>query len=106
MELPWAHAHRTGRRGHHRRRDGRVGRGAAGGGAMASRGRSVAVLEMFLPGHRSGSSHGSARIFRRAYPDPLYVRLTGEAQRLWRQLADEAGGDLVLTTGGVDLAPA
>jgi len=49
--------------------------------ALAGRGRSVAVVEAFGPGHRRGSSHGSARIFRRAYPDPLYVRMTGEAQR-------------------------
>jgi sarcosine oxidase len=80
--------------------------GSAAARAMAGRGRSVAILEAFQPGHRRGSSHGSARIFRRAYPDPLYVRLTGQAQRLWRQLADEAGEDLVLTTGGLDVGPA
>jgi sarcosine oxidase len=80
--------------------------GSAAARAMASRGRSVVVLEAFQPGHRRGSSHGSARIFRRAYPDPLYVRLTGHAQRLWRQLSDEAGEDLVATTGAVDYGPA
>jgi len=86
-----------------------VGAGLAGSAAawaVTRRGRSVAVLEAFQPGHRRGSSHGSARIFRRAYPDPLYVRLTGEAQRRWRQLADEAGEELVLTTGGLDFGPA
>ncbi len=80
--------------------------GSAAARAMASRGRSVAVLEAFQPGHRRGSSHGSARIFRRAYPDPLYVRLTGQAQRLWRQLSDEAGEDLVAAAGAVDYGPA
>jgi monomeric sarcosine oxidase len=80
--------------------------GSAAAWAMAGRGRSVAVLEAFAPGHRRGSSHGSARIFRRAYPDPLYVRLTGDADRLWRQLADEAGEELVLRTGGLDYGPA
>jgi monomeric sarcosine oxidase len=86
-----------------------IGAGLAGSAtawALARRGRSAVVLEAFQPGHRRGSSHGSARIFRRAYPDPLYVRLTGEAQRLWRQLADEAGEELVLTTGGLDFGPA
>jgi glycine/D-amino acid oxidase-like deaminating enzyme len=86
-----------------------IGAGLAGSAtawAPARRGRSAVVLEAFQPGHRRGSSHGSARIFRRAYPDPLYVRLTGEAQRLWRQLADEAGEELVLTTGGLDFGPA
>jgi monomeric sarcosine oxidase len=80
--------------------------GSAAARAVASRGRSVVVLEAFEPGHRRGSSHGSARIFRQAYPDPLYVRLTGEAQRLWRQLADEAGEEFILTTGGLDFGPA
>ena len=80
--------------------------GSAAAWAIARRGRSLAVLEAFQPGHRRGSSHGSARIFRRAYPDPLYVRLTGQAQPLWRQLADEAGEDLILTTGGLDFGPA
>ena len=86
-----------------------IGAGLAGSAtawALARRGRSVVVLEAFQPGHRRGSSHGSARIFRRAYPDPLYVRLTGQAQRLWRQLADEAGEELVQTTGGLDFGPA
>ena len=80
--------------------------GSAAAWALARRGRSVAVLEAFQPGHRRGSSHGSARIFRRAYPDPLYVRLTGQAQRLWRQLADEAGEEVLLATGGLDFGPA
>ena len=86
-----------------------IGAGLAGSAtawALARRGRSAVLLEAFQPGHRRGSSHGSARIFRRAYADPLYVRLTGEAQRLWRQLADEAGEEFVLTTGGLDFGPA
>jgi monomeric sarcosine oxidase len=80
--------------------------GSAAAWALSGRGRSVAVVEAFAPGHRRGSSHGSARIFRRAYPDPIYVRLTGQAQQLWRRLADEAGEDLVLTTGALDYGPA
>jgi monomeric sarcosine oxidase len=76
--------------------------GCAAAWALAGRGRSVVVVEAFQPGHRRGSSHGSARIFRRAYPDPLYVCLTGRAGRLWRQLEDEAGEELVHVTGGLD----
>src|SRR5580700_2939982 len=86
-----------------------IGAGLAGSAtawALARRGRSAVVLEAYQPGHRRGSSHGSARIFRRAYLDPFYVQLTGEAQRRWRQLADEAGEELVLTTGGIDFGPA
>ena len=76
--------------------------GAAAAWAASARGLDVVVLEAFGPGHRNGSSHGSARIFRRAYPDPLYVRLTGVAEERWRQLEDESGERLLTLTGGID----
>jgi sarcosine oxidase len=82
-----------------------VGAGLAGSAAAwaaSARGLDVVVLERFGPGHKNGSSHGSARIFRRAYPDPLYVRLTGAAGELWRQLEDQAGEKLLTLTGGLD----
>ncbi|MGH3166809.1 MAG: N-methyl-L-tryptophan oxidase [Trebonia sp.] len=82
-----------------------VGAGLAGSAAAwaaSARGLDVVVLEAFGPGHRNGSSHGSARIFRRAYPDPLYVRLTGSARELWRQLEDQSGEELLTLTGGLD----
>src|SRR2546421_9781122 len=58
--------------------------GAATARALARRGVAVTLFEAREPGHRAGSSHGSARIFRRAYPDPLYVGLAGQARGLWR----------------------
>src|ERR1700749_1825944 len=82
-----------------------VGAGLAGSAAAwtaSARGLDVVVLEAFGSGHRNGSSHGSARIFRRAYPDPLYVRLTGTAGELWRELEDQAGEKLRTLTGGLD----
>jgi monomeric sarcosine oxidase len=82
-----------------------VGAGLAGSAtawAASARGLDVVVLEAFGPGHKNGSSHGSARIFRRAYPDDLYVRLTGAAGERWRRLEDEAGETLLTLTGGVD----
>src|ERR1700753_2402771 len=82
-----------------------VGAGLAGSSAAwaaSPRGLDVVLLEAFGPGHRNGSSHGSARIFRRAYPDPLYVRLTGTARELWRQLETQAGEELLTLTGGID----
>jgi glycine/D-amino acid oxidase-like deaminating enzyme len=82
-----------------------VGAGLAGSAAAwaaSARGLDVVVLEAFEQGHRKGSSHGSARIFRRAYHDPLYVRLTGAAGDLWRELEDEAGEQLLTRTGGLD----
>src|SRR2546421_12691457 len=58
--------------------------GAATARALARRGVPVALFEAREPGHRAGSSHGSARIFRRAYPDPLYAGLAGQARQVWR----------------------
>ena len=82
-----------------------VGAGLAGSAtawAASARGMSVIVLEAFAPAHQSGSSHGSARIYRRAYPDPLYVQMTGRARALWRQLEGEAKQALLQLTGGLD----
>jgi sarcosine oxidase len=86
-----------------------VGAGLAGSAAAwaaSARGLDVVVLEAFGPGHKNGSSHGSARIFRRAYPDPLYVRLTGAAGERWRELEDQAGQTLLTLTGGLDFGAA
>jgi monomeric sarcosine oxidase len=76
--------------------------GAASAWAAARRGLSVVLFEQFAVGHHHGSSHGSARIFRRAYEDALYVRLTGESEELWRELELDTGTTLLRTTGGVD----
>jgi sarcosine oxidase len=76
--------------------------GAATARALARRGIAVALFEAREPGHRAGSSHGSARIFRRAYPDPLYIGLAGQSRQLWRELESEAGEPLIRPAGGVD----
>ena len=85
-----------------------VGAGLAGSAvawAASKRGLRVVVLEAFEPGHGNGSSHGSARIFRRVYADPLYVAMTGQAGDLWHALEDEAGEAFITVTGGVDFGP-
>jgi len=82
-----------------------VGAGAMGSATawwLARRGRSVLVLERFEQGHERGSSHGSSRIFRLAYPVPRYVRMAQAALPLWRELEDDAGVELLTITGGVD----
>jgi monomeric sarcosine oxidase len=79
--------------------------GSAAAWALTRQGRPCVLLEAFQPGHDRGSSHGSARIFRRAYPDALYVRLTGQARRLWTELEDEAGEALITVTGSLDFGP-
>jgi sarcosine oxidase len=76
--------------------------GSAAAWALSRRGHRVAVFEAYRPGHRRGSSHGHARIFRHAYLDDLYVELAVRAERLWDRLAAEAGEQLLIRTGGVD----
>jgi sarcosine oxidase len=82
-----------------------IGAGAMGSAAaweLSRRGRSVTVLEPFTAGHDRGSSHGGSRIFRLAYPDPVYVRLAQAALPLWEELEEVAQVELLSTTGGVD----
>lgn len=79
--------------------------GAATAWQLTRRGHEVTLIEAFDVGHRNGSSHGSSRIFRRAYADPLYVGLTGRAYQAWRELEDDAGVPLLRLTGGLDAGP-
>src|SRR5215207_4771281 len=65
--------------------------GSAAAWALARRGVEVLLLEQYAAGHRFGSSHGSARIFRLAYAEPFYVRLARAALPLWRELEAASG---------------
>ncbi len=76
--------------------------GSATAWHLARRGIDALVLEQFEPATDRGSSHGSARITRRAYPEDDYVRLTGEAFEWWRELETESGAELLRMTGGLD----
>lgn len=85
-----------------------VGAGLAGAAAareLACRGHGVLLLEQHAVGHRHGSSHGSSRIYRRAYDDPFYVALTGRAADEWDRLEDQSGVALRTPTGGLDAGP-
>ena len=77
--------------------------GAATAWELARRGHEVTLIEAYEIGHRHGSSHGSSRIFRRVYGDKLYVRLTGQAHELWRELEHDSSTPLLRTTGGLDM---
>ena len=76
--------------------------GAASAWALARRGLSVALFEAYEPGHPNGSSHGSERIFRRAYPNVRYSVLTGFAAECWQELEYDTDSTLLRMTGGVD----
>jgi sarcosine oxidase len=82
-----------------------LGAGLAGASAawrLAQDGHEVTVLERSSPANEYGSSHGSARIFRYAYPESLYVDLVVEARRGWDELARLNGAPLITPTGAVD----
>ncbi|GAA3846767.1 N-methyl-L-tryptophan oxidase [Streptomyces coacervatus] len=77
--------------------------GAATAWQLARRGHDVTLIEAYDIGHGHGSSHGSSRIIRRAYADPFYVGLTGQAYEQWRELQDDASTPLLRKTGGLDM---
>lgn len=68
--------------------------------------RSVVGLEQFGLGHDRGASDDHSRIIRYSYHTPGYVRLAAEAYATWDAVAAEAGEELVVRTGGIDLFPA
>ncbi|WP_210603024.1 FAD-dependent oxidoreductase [Brevibacterium oceani] len=82
-----------------------IGAGLAGAAAaysLTARGEDVTVLERHTPANDRGSSHGSARIFRYAYPDRLYTELVVRSRELWSQVEAEAGTELISVTGAID----
>jgi sarcosine oxidase len=81
------------------------GLGSATAYWLAKRGVDVVGFEQFELGHVRGASHDHSRIIRRSYHTPLYVRLTAEAYRSWRDVEADADESIIATTGGVDLFP-
>ena len=79
--------------------------GAATAWQLARRGREVALLERFEPGHLLGASHGASRNFNVAYADPTYVRMLAEALPLWRELEAEARTPLLDLVGVANHGP-
>ena len=69
---------------------------------LARWGLDVILVEQFEAGHVRGSSHGSTRVFRLAYPEPNFIDMARRALPLWQELQDEAGVELLVTTGGID----
>jgi sarcosine oxidase len=86
-----------------------VGLGALGSATawqLARRGVRVVGLERFELGHVRGASHGDSRIIRLSYHTPAYVRRARAAYAAWADLEADAGAELVLRCGGVDVFPA
>ena len=68
-------------------------------------GAGVLGLEQFELGHVRGVSQDHSRIIRLSYHEPHYVELAKHAYRAWAEVERDAGEQLVLKTGGLDLGP-
>lgn len=76
--------------------------GAAVAWELSRRGTHVVTVEQYEYLHTRGSSHGATRVFRLADRDPELVALARQALPLWRALEDDAGKEVLVTTGGID----
>jgi monomeric sarcosine oxidase len=68
-------------------------------------GAEVLGLEQFELGHVRGESQDHSRIFRLSYHTPAYVELAKHAFQAWHDVERDAGEQLLLRTGGLDLGP-
>jgi sarcosine oxidase len=86
-----------------------LGLGGIGSAAVywASRrlGGDVLAIEQFGLGHLRGGSEDHSRIIRLSYHTPAYVELAKSAYQAWEQVEVDSGEQLILKTGGIDLAP-
>ncbi|HEY7502521.1 MAG TPA: N-methyl-L-tryptophan oxidase [Gemmatimonadales bacterium] len=68
-------------------------------------GTEVLGLEQFELGHVRGESQDHSRIIRLSYHTPGYVELAKFAYQAWAELERDAGEQVVLRTGGLDVGP-
>jgi sarcosine oxidase len=87
-----------------------LGLGGIGSAAAywASRrlGDEVLGIEQYELGHLNGGSEDHSRIIRLSYHTPGYVELAKQAYDAWAEVETDSGEDVILRTGGLDLAPA
>lgn len=67
-------------------------------------GPEVLALEQFRLGHDNGASQDHSRIIRLSYHDPVYTALTPSTFTAWAEVEEESGVQLVVKSGGLDLA--
>ncbi|GAC1325226.1 MAG: N-methyl-L-tryptophan oxidase [Chloroflexota bacterium] len=86
-----------------------IGLGGIGSAAaywLARRaGREVLALEQFELGHDKGASEDHSRVIRLSYHRPDYVALSRHAFAAWRDLEEDTGEPLLVTTGDLILGP-
>lgn len=87
-----------------------IGLGAAGSAALraaARRGVDCLGIEQFGIAHDRGSSHGRSRLFRSGSSEGAeYVDLAARSRRLWGELEQETGEEIVTVVGGLTIASA
>lgn len=86
-----------------------VGLGGLGSAAaywLARGGVRVLGFEQFQIGHDRGASQDHSRLIRLSYHTEGYVRLARAAYEVWADVEADSGDQLVIRTGGLDLAPA
>jgi sarcosine oxidase len=72
---------------------------------LAHDGNDVTLIEARAIGHDRGSSHGPTRIIRLTYQSEDYIALARESYRLWAELAEAVGRQLIVPAGGLDFGP-
>jgi sarcosine oxidase len=85
-----------------------VGLGGLGSAAaywLARAGVRVLGFEQFEIGHDRGASQDHSRLIRLSYHTEGYVRLARAAYEVWADVEADSGDQLVIPTGGLDLAP-
>lgn len=76
------------------------GMGSASLWHLAERGVRVCGIDVHTVPHDFGSSHGTARVIRKAYFEhPDYIPLLDRAYELWEDLNEKAGGGLFVKNG-------
>ena len=68
---------------------------------LASDGARVALIDQSRLPNPTGASFDHSKVFRFAYPDPLYAGLAVDALKLWKRLEEETGTRLLTPTGAL-----
>ncbi|KAL4558795.1 hypothetical protein LXL04_036997 [Taraxacum kok-saghyz] len=71
----------------------------------AKRGQKTLLVEQFDFLHYRGSSHGESRTIRATYPEPYYVPMAIESEKLWRDAESEIGYKVYFKAQQLDLGP-
>jgi len=75
--------------------------GAAAACELAREGARVAMIDQSAMPNPRAASVDHSKVFRFAYPDPLYVKLAVDALNRWRELESETGARLLTQTGAL-----